>query len=178
MMCPLRAAWQKFRRSDAGTATVEFVIVFPAILIIFLSAFEAGFLMIRQVMLERAVDIAVRDLRLGTWSPPTHEELKQAICDRSVIINDCMGVMLLELRPVDKVSWQPLEGQVTCVDRGEEIQPVTTFNGGTGNEMMLVRACAVFDPIFPGTGLGFRLPKDETGGYALVSTSAFVNEPL
>jgi glycosyltransferase involved in cell wall biosynthesis len=33
------------------------------------------------------------------------------------------------------------------------------------------------DPIFPMTGLGFHLPKDNTGAYALVSATAFVNEP-
>ncbi len=42
---------------------------------------------------------------------------------------------------------------------------------------MLIRACAKFDPIVPTTGLGFRLPKDNTGAYALISSTAFVNEP-
>jgi hypothetical protein len=44
--------------------------------------------------------------------------------------------------------------------------------------MMLIRACTVFDPIFPGTGIGQQLPRDASGeGYLIVSRSAFVNEP-
>ncbi len=48
---------------------------------------------------------------------------------------------------------------------------------GTSNEMMLIRACVMLDPIFPTTGMGFHLPMDGTGAYALVSSTAFVNEP-
>jgi hypothetical protein len=31
--------------------------------------------------------------------------------------------------------------------------------------------------MFPATGLGVHLPRDASGGYALIATSAFVNEP-
>ena len=42
---------------------------------------------------------------------------------------------------------------------------------------MLVRACAIFDPIFPITGMGLNLPLDASGAYQLAASSAFVNEP-
>lgn len=168
---------------DAGNVTIEFVLVFPVFMIIFLSAFEAGILMTRQVMLERAVDVTVRDLRLGILPTPgfseeeAHNELKDTICARSRIVPDCDNAILLEMRPVSKVTWEPLNNVATCVDRSEPIQPATTFRAGAENEMMIVRACAVFDPVFPSTGLGMRLPKDGNGDYALLATSAFVNEP-
>ena len=60
---------------------------------------------------------------------------------------------------------------------GEDVQPVLEFTSGMDHDVMLVRACAVFDPMFPTTGLGLRLPKDETGAYSLVASSAFVVEP-
>jgi len=41
----------------------------------------------------------------------------------------------------------------------------------------LIRVCAVFKPVFPSTKLGIRLARDELGGYALVASSAYVNEP-
>ncbi len=175
---PLRRVMHQFWRAETGTATIEFVIVFPVFITIFVSAFEAGLLKTRHVMLERSVDLAVRQLRLGTWVPPTHQELKQEICDHANIIPDCMNVMLLELRPVSTQTWSPLAEATSCVDRAEEIAPVTDFDGGQQNEMMLVRVCVIVDPFFPYTGLGLTLPEhDQTGGYALVSTSAFVNEP-
>lgn len=173
----VKRLFRRFRRGEKGNVTIEFVIIFPAFIVLFLSAFEAGILMTRWVMLERALDLSVRGLRLGAWSPPTHQELKDQICTDAAIIPDCDNSLLLELRPVSTETWQPLGTQATCIDRDSEIEPVVAFSGGNDNEMMLVRACAVFDPVFPSTGLGLRLPKDATGAYALISSSAFVNEP-
>lgn len=42
---------------------------------------------------------------------------------------------------------------------------------------MFLRACAKFEPVFPTLGMGDNLVKDGAGMYALVSTSAFVQEP-
>ena len=61
-----------------------------------------------------------------------------------------------------------------------EIDPLLDpegFHPGQRNKLMMVRACAVFDPWFPGVGLGAQLPKDASGGYRLMATSGFVNEP-
>ncbi len=37
--------------------------------------------------------------------------------------------------------------------------------------------CAMIEPVFPTTGLGENVVKDGSGRFALVSTSAFVQEP-
>lgn len=171
------ARLRRAARSESGSATIEFVIVVPVLLTIFMSAFEVGLVMTKRVMLERAIDVSVRNLRLGLWVNPTPLMLKQSICNEAAIIPDCMNVMLLELRPVSTVTWSPLDNNVKCVQRDEVIQPLTEFVPGGANEMMLVRACAIIDPIFKTSALGLNLPVDETGGYALVATSAFVNEP-
>ncbi len=183
MMHFIKHIRQWMRRGDDGNVTIEFVLVFPVFLIIFLSAFEAGILMTRQVMLERALDITVRDLRLGFLPTPglseaeAHLELKATICSRSLIIPDCGNAILLEMRPVSRLTWEPLNNVATCVDRSESVQPATVFRAGAQNEMMILRACSVFEPVFPSTGLGMRLPKDGNGDYALLATTAFVNEP-
>ncbi|QDC10222.1 pilus assembly protein [Oceanicola sp. D3] len=173
----LAARLLRFRRREEGNTTIEFVILFPIFIIIFMSCFELGMLMTRQVMLERALDLSVRDLRLGHWKPPTHDELKKALCDRAGVIPDCLNSMLIELQPVSKTTWTPLPPQATCVDKSAPIQPVTTFNGGNENQMMIVRACAVTKPWFVATALGLKLPLVDGENYAIVSSSAFVNEP-
>ena len=43
------SAISRFLRTEDGTATVEFVIVFPIIIIIFVAAFETAMLLTRQV---------------------------------------------------------------------------------------------------------------------------------
>lgn len=173
----IRKRVRRAKKDEDGSASIEFVILFPIFMVLFMSTFEAGLLMTRQVMLERAVDISVRGLRLGTWSPPTHEELKRNICNLAGILPDCMNNMLIELQPVSTSTWTPLPAVATCRDNDEPIQPVTTFNGGDQNEMMIVRACATMKPWFYATGLGLRLPLIDSENYALVSSSAFVNEP-
>lgn len=171
----LRTAARRLAGQEDGTATIEFVLFVPVFLTVFMSAFESGLLMTRQAMLERAMDVSIRDLRLG-WRP-THDELKARICAVATVFPNCLNAVMLELRPVDTTTWSPLNTNVTCVERNAPVQPLTTFVQGVPNEMMLVRACAVFDPIFPLTGMGLHLPLDVSGGYQLAASSAFVNEP-
>jgi hypothetical protein len=169
----IRPGW----RRENGNSTIEFALLFPAFITLFLIVVETDVMMTRGVMLDRAVDMSMRDLRLGTLNPMTHDNLKSNICAISVVIPDCENVLLLELRPISTTTWEPLTNDVTCVDRTEDIQPVLEFDAGASNEMMLVRVCAVFDPFFPTTGLAAQLNLDDSGAYALVSTSAYVNEP-
>lgn len=169
---------QMFRRED-GTATVEFVIVFPAFILIFLSAFESGLMMVRNVMLERSVDLAVRELRLGGVNSPDFAQLKGLICANSVIFDNCDQVIQIELEAIDQATWDLNRGDARCIDQSTTINPLdeTIYAVGASNDLMLVRVCALFRPLFPSTPLAMRMPDDGNGNYALVATSAFVNEP-
>jgi Flp pilus assembly protein TadG len=173
----------RFGRRDDGTVSFEFVILFPAFMGIFLAAFESGLLMVRTVMLERSVDLAVRELRLGTPTPPTFDEFKQSICARSIILGesqvDCLSRTQVQLQPVDMTTWGPLDETPRCIDIGSNINPIdaTNYAVGQNNELMLVRVCALFRPFFPSTGMGLQLRYNDRGDYAIVATTAFVNEP-
>jgi Flp pilus assembly protein TadG len=164
-------------RSEDGTATIPFILFMPLYIMLVISSLEMGLLMIRHVMLERAVDLAVRDLRLGIGGTPSYDSVKSAICNNAGLIKDCMTTMHLELRPVSKATWEPLGSGPTCINRVEDPNPPVTFVPGVSNEMMLIRACVKFSPMVPSTGLGASMPKDSVGDYALVSSTAFVNEP-
>lgn len=167
----------KAARREDGTASVEFVVVFPVIVAIMFQAFETGWLTVRQTMLERALDMTVRELRLGHFTNPTNDTLRNYICSLTVVISDCTDSMLIELTPIDTSTWALPSPAATCVNRGATIQPVTTVDQGSGDELMIIRACAVVDLMFPWAGIGLDLPKDSQGGVALVAASAFVNEP-
>jgi len=173
----MRRLFRRMMREEDGTATIPFVMFVPFFLILVMSSIEMGMLMIRSVLLDRALDLAVRDLRLGIWQPASSGDLKSRICNYAGILADCDNDLLVELRPVSKITWSPLSSGPICVDRSQQVQPLTTFSPGTSNEMMLVRACVKVYPLFPTSGFGFSLTKDATGAYALVAASAFVNEP-
>jgi hypothetical protein len=172
----VRTALAAFWSDSSGNATIEFVIIFPALLFMIFSIAEAGVLMTRAVMLDRGLDIAIRDLRLGLTPGMTHEEMKRRICEGAFLLGECEDVILLELSPVVDAAGFPT-GQVNCIDRTSEIEPVITFSPGGRSEIMLIRACLIVDPVFPGMGLGAMLPTDVSGGYAIMAQSAFMNEP-
>ena len=171
----MRRIIHMLRRED-GNATIEFALLFPALMTLFLMVVETGVLMTRGVMLDRATDIAMRQLRLGTLDPMTPAGLRTEICNNAVIIPDCPNVLTVELRPVPSTTWAPYTGPATCINRDENIDPLLEFTPGIANELMMVRVCAKFDPFFPSGKLAAQI-KTQDGGYALVAMSAFVNEP-
>ncbi|MDO9526286.1 MAG: TadE/TadG family type IV pilus assembly protein [Gemmobacter sp.] len=168
---------------EDGTVTVEFVILFPMFVSLLLMSFEAGMLMTRFIMLERALDITVRDIRIGNYEFPTpanateaHDMVKADICARSILMPNCMQDLMLEMRPVNRTTWAGMDASPDCIERGEPLGEVS-FAPGAQNQLMLIRACAVFDPFFPTTRFGLRLRLDPSGGYQMAAMSAFVNEP-
>lgn len=167
---------RRFRADQRGGASLEFVVVFPLLFAVFAALLETGFLAARFILLDRGLDIAARKLRLGYLATPSHAVLKQEICDAAVILINCERDLLLELRVLDYASAYP-RNQPNCVDRTGTISPVLAFNPGPRDEKMFIRACVVVDPIFPGIGIGLGLPKDASGGYQMVSFTAYRNEP-
>ncbi|MXU64995.1 TadE/TadG family type IV pilus assembly protein [Oceanomicrobium pacificus] len=165
-----------FWSDSSGNATVEFVIIAPVLFSTVLSIFESGWLMTKYMMLDRGVDMAVRDVRLVKNPTMSHDDLKDDICNYAKIFKDCSRTLVLELVPLDLNAAYP-GNEPNCFDRTEEIEPKKEFSTGAHEEIMFVRACVVTDPIFPGLGIGLQLEKDNTGGYRMVSFGAFMNEP-
>lgn len=177
MTRPLFSRLRDFRRNEDGVAAVEFTLVFPIVLFMFIWAVELGLIMTKQVMLEHALDVTIRNLRLGAIEDPTSDRLKDEICSRARIVSNCRDTITLELQPISTATWLMPAAPVGCVDRDEEIVPVQSFDVGARNEIMLVRACVIVDVNFPGTGIGAQLEKDAGNGFGMVALSAFVNEP-
>jgi Flp pilus assembly protein TadG len=169
---------RRFLRCESGTATIELVIILPMIFTLFAAAMESGLLMTRSALLDRALDLTVRELRLGHVANPSHDDLKQMICDRFLMVQNCMDNLMLELRKVDMTTWVMPAEPATCVDRNAAVQPVTELDLGQHNDLMLVRACLMADLIFPTSQFGAQLAPDAQGGFGLVAVSAFVNEPM
>lgn len=177
MIRSLLARLRRAVRRDDGNATIEFVIIFPVFMVLTVAGIEMGILTLRQVMLERGVDITVRSLRIGLMDNPTFESVRAEICRNSLIIPNCADVLHLELTPISTDTWAVPTAAVTCVDRTDDVDPIVNFSQGQRNEFMLLRACSVFDPMFPNFGLGPELPLDSSGGYRLIASTSFVNEP-
>lgn len=173
--------FSSFGKNQDGSSTVEFVIIFPAFMFIFFTGFESGYYMLRGVMLERGVDVAVRQVRIADGNVPPLAELKTDICNVALMLPDCENSLQVEIRPVspEPGGIADLGTNIDCIDKSVDPEDaiLSTYDTGSGNQMMLVRVCALAEPMFPTTYLGAGLKLASSGNYALVSTAAFVNEP-
>ncbi|MEQ8294139.1 MAG: pilus assembly protein [Roseovarius sp.] len=178
MIGPFKYELRRFLRDEGGNASVEFVLVFPAYLALMLMSIELGFVTLRYTLLERGLDIAVREIRLGTGTAPQHNDIKDLICEHAMMIRDCDTTLRLEMRSADMRSYNSLDRTADCTDAAEPSKPVKQFTPGQQNQLMLLRACLRFDPLFPDDALGSALSKNASGQSAIVSMTAFVQEPL
>ncbi|MFN3661633.1 TadE/TadG family type IV pilus assembly protein [Yoonia sp.] len=167
----------RFCRDESGTSTVEFVILAPVMFTFLFMGVELGVTMTRQVLLDRGVDVSIRALRLGHIQNPTVDLLRENICATTSMIRDCERNLLIDLRRVSMTTWNYPTGQTECINRDEEIDPTTQVTSGGSNDLMILRACLIIDPLFPTSRLGLRLPPAPGGGYELFSVTSFVNEP-
>lgn len=165
------------RAREAGGATVEFVILLPVFLLVFMSSVEASLLLTRQVMLERAVDLAVRDIRLGGGAV-TQTALRDEVCDRALILADCQANLLVELTEISRSTYAVPSSAQPCVNRSTSITPTPGWATAGPGKMILLRACFAVDPILPGVGLGTQLVSNLDGdSVRMVASTAFVVEP-
>lgn len=168
---------RRFLRGEDGNATVEFSILFLPMFTFLLSAVEVGMIHVNHTMLERAMDMTVRDIRLGTGAVPQHDAIKDMICERAGFIEDCGNNLRLEMIRLNPRAWTGIPANADCTDQSEDVQPVRSFVSGAANDLMFLRACAKFDPVFPTIGMGENMIIDGAGKFALISSSAFVQEP-
>lgn len=169
-----------FKARQDGSTTVEFVILFPALMSLFLMGLESGFYMVRSVMLERSVDLSIREVRMSETALPSFKSLKKSICENALILPDCENSIQIEMFPVATNSGAiaALNNATPCVDKGAtDPYENVNYNVGGENEMMLVRVCALAEPLFPTTAFGASMVRDNYGNHAIVATSAFVTEP-
>lgn len=170
---------QQFRRDEEGNATVEFAMLFPLMLMVLFASVELGMITFRQIMLDRAMDMTVRDIRLGTGGDMQHDDIRDTICARTSFIDQasCDVSLKLEMVRLDPFNWAGIPPEPDCVDSVEEVDPVLTFTNGASNDLMYLRACVSIEALFPHWGLGKAIRKDDDGRLNLFASSAFVQEP-
>ena len=172
-----RAAAARLKRED-GAVTVEFVVIFPLFMVVFLLAVDTGIAKMRQVFLDRAIDISVREVRLGRVSEQS--SLAELICQRTSMVPDCLSNITVEMQPISTAGFDGLDDPFKCVDREQQLTPSVAFKpgaGGQAQELMLIRVCVVVDPFIKMTKSLAGIALNEKGELVLIGRSVFVNEP-
>lgn len=169
----LRRHLRAFLRNESAVVAAEWAIAFPVYFAMFLWSMEVTYMMTRTSMLERSLDVVIRDLRLGRLGTqnPTVQFLEERVCSRTTLFPDCMESLAMEFTIVNQTTFAMPNTDLPCVVRTPEIKAgrtAQTYNVGTANELMVVRACMLVNTI---------MPFDGPIIYRLNAASAFVNEP-
>ncbi|SFR56079.1 TadE/TadG family type IV pilus assembly protein [Litoreibacter janthinus] len=173
-------SWRTLMGREDGNATIEFAILFPGFMLVFMSIFEIGMLMTRYMMFDRALDVAIREVRLSENRSFTQDQVKQLLCSQTVILrNHCLEDVSLEMVRVDEddQNWTFPTGATPCRDYAQNVIPTTTFVTGDANDLIFVRACMSIEPFFPTAALGEYLTRDSGGRLNMIAMSAFSVEP-
>lgn len=176
-MIRIKSFLRRFRRDEDGQMLIEFALAVPLIFTIFMTSVEMGIYSTRQMFLDRGLDVTVREIRLGTGQNLTHSYLKQRICDGAGFLPDCDQTLRLEMAPVSMRGFSGMSGSVDCTDVSKPVTPLRQFVHGGQHQLMMLRACYMFKPVFPTTGLGKEFSKDGSGRVKMISYSGFVQEP-
>lgn len=166
-----------FRQNESGAAAVEFAFVGLFVISLLFSMIEIGILMVRISTFEAAVAGSANTIYTGQAT--TADAIETAICDRVAMVRNCKDNITVELVPIDDWANRPA-GDVQCRDAAndDQIAPVVTYQTSQGSEINFMRVCITTDIATPGLGFGLALPKNETGRFELVATTAFMNEPF
>ncbi|MBT2131079.1 TadE/TadG family type IV pilus assembly protein [Aliiroseovarius lamellibrachiae] len=173
----ITSLWRRIRGED-GNATIEFVLLFPAFMTLFLTSFELGIFTMRSVLLERALDLNIRSMRLGDLSPATVDELKRRMCNEMIFFSDCTTDLAVDVRVIPTGTWTMPTGKIPCRNRVDGVDPANLlFTLGDDQSPTLLRACLVMDPFFGTTPFIMKMPRDASGGVTMSAWSAYVAEP-
>ena len=168
---------RRFRRNEDGQMLIEFALAVPLIFMLFMTSVEMGIYTMRQMFLDRGLDMAVRNVRLNTGANYTHHDIKVMICEYSNFLDDCDDQLKLEMNPINPRSFTGFDGSADCADTSQPVTPSRSFVHGNEHELMLMRACYMFKPVFPTSGLGYAYTKDGSGRSKMVALTGFVQEP-
>lgn len=174
---PARILKRFARRDDGSAILLEFVIFVPLLFSTFLMAVEMGIYSMHKMFLDRGLDMTVRHIRLNTNTPMTHILLKDMICAKAGFLDDCDGSLRLEMTPINPRSFTGFDAEPDCIDMSEPVTPVRGLKLGKEHDIMILRACVKFRPVFPTTGLGYTMDTDGSGRARMTALAAFVQEP-
>lgn len=176
-MIKLPPLLRRFWRSDDGAMMVPYLLAAPVVLGIVAASVEIGLYTARNAMLERGLDIAVRQIRINTEEPPTYDAVVGMICDTAAIIPKCNDNLHLQMKKYNVRTMGSISFPEACAPLGKEFTPANKFENGMDNELMIIRACWNFKPVFPAHYVGRTFDKDGDGQAYMLATSAFVQEP-
>ncbi|WP_040577266.1 TadE/TadG family type IV pilus assembly protein [Methylopila sp. M107] len=165
------------RRSRSGSVAVEFAMIGPLLFGLIITTFDAGGVMYKTMLLERAADLATRPIRLGSAGAATDATaLKTQICGKTILsLGDCVNRLTIEMTVVKAKADIPT-ADVACVTKSVP-KPTVKYSAGGLSELVYVRACLTVDPFVPLVAETYGLKRNSNGDYSIIAVTTYTNEP-
>lgn len=170
---------RRFLKDQSGSSVVEFTMLFPLFIVMIFGTFEAGWLMTKYMRVERGLDVAMREVRLGSTTENGYDDIRDRICEYVGGLTNCTESIILSAEVIE-IDEPVDQTPANCVDRSNPagaVNPSDGFIVNGASELVLMKLCVVVDPLIPNFGLALLLPLDDTGGFQIRAASAFLNEP-
>jgi Flp pilus assembly protein TadG len=170
-----RALRTCLRRDERGAVAIEFAIIAPVFFFLMFVIAETALVFVAEQVMDNAVFETARLIRTGQAqdSGMTQDQFKTEVCTRSSVFINCSGSNFY----LDVKSYATFESMTMTdpVDQNENFNDPGTFDFGTANSIVVVRAYYQWptNKIFGSLSL-----KNLSNGKRLIgSFAAFKNEP-
>jgi Flp pilus assembly protein TadG len=163
----------RLRRSEDGSAIVEFAIIAPMFFFLMFVIAETALVFIAEQVMDNAVFETARLIRTGQVQSMTDAEFKAAVCGRMSVFIDCNSSNFY----IDVQSFDTFNDMVLTppLDDDEEFEEPEGFDFGSASKIVVMRVYYQWptNPV-----LGILSLKNLANGKRLIgSFAAFCNEP-
>lgn len=175
----------KLFAGDRGTATIEFVLMFPACMMFFLIGMERSLTHITKTKLNYAVETTIKDVKSGKMSNITASAIISEICSKMASPTGCSTAMTVEMNILDTTIVPKSLATEMKVPDYTNLCGNTSTNSQTTSKManlaaydfVLVRVCFVTKVVMPTSISDINFASALPGEHELISTTAFVYSP-
>jgi len=161
-------------RDQGGATAVEFAIVALPFFMLLTAILDAAMIFFVSGVLSNAVDLTVRQIRLGVANQNgwTATEFKTQICGRIPFQTDCANRLVVVVKPVDEFSLSPSQPLI----KDGVLQTTSSYVLGSSGGYMIVQVFLPWDSLMSAIT---PKPLQLADGKILLSASAlFKNEPF
>lgn len=167
--------WPRLRRSEDGSAAVEFALIAPAFFFLMFVIAETALVFVAEQVMDNAIFETARLVRTGQVQKGgiSQANFRTAVCNRMSVFIDCnSGNFYLDVRSYSDFASMQLGPPV---DEDEEYLDEGTYQFGNENDIVVVRAYYQWptNRIFG----GLSLQNLDNGKRLIGSFAAFRNEP-
>jgi hypothetical protein len=174
----LRASCRPFRKSNSGSAAVEFAMVSFVFFYVLGVIFEAGLMMFAEYTMQAGVQEASRLVRTGQAqkSGMSADAFKAKICETVGIIIDCNGKVNLYVNSMgDFSSLNSAKPSMTAVGPDAGGGPSKSYNPGAASNATAIIITYDWEFVLPFMDVFSNLPGKKR---RLVGFAIFRNEPF